>query len=41
MNFFFLRGQLTEQEYDELLALVSPKKEEEEIIEEGDDLQWL
>ena len=37
MNFFFLRGQLTEQEYDELLALVSPKKEEE-IIEEGDDL---
>ena len=41
MNFFFLRGQLTEQEYDELLALVSHKKEEEEIIEEGDDLQWL
>ena len=38
MNFFFLRGQLTEQEYDELLALVSPKKEEEKIIEEGDDL---
>ena len=22
MNFFFLRGQLTEQEYDELLALI-------------------
>ena len=38
MNFFFLRGQLTEQEYDELFALVSSKKEEEEIIEEGDDL---
>lgn len=38
MNFFFLRGQLTEQEYDELLALVSPKEDEEEIIEEGDDL---
>ena len=31
MNFFFLRGQLTAQEYDELLALVQP---EEEIIEE-------
>lgn len=36
MNFFFLRGQLTEQEYDELLALVQPKEEviEEEAIEE-------
>ena len=30
MNFFFLRGQLTAQEYDELLALVQP---EEEVIE--------
>lgn len=31
MNFFFLRGQLTAQEYDELLELVQPK---EEVIEE-------
>ena len=40
MNFFFLHGQLTAQEYDELLALVQPEEEvveevvEEEIIEE-------
>ncbi|MEE1238014.1 MAG: hypothetical protein UHI85_08065 [Turicibacter sp.] len=41
MNFFFLRGQLTAQEYDELLALVEPKEEviveelvEEELVEE-------
>ena len=36
MNFFFLRGQLTAQEYDELLALIQPKEEvveEEAIIE--------
>lgn len=31
MNFFFLRGQLTAQEYDELLELIQPK---EEVIEE-------
>jgi hypothetical protein len=31
MNFFFLRGQLTAQEYDELLELIQPK---EEIVEE-------
>lgn len=31
MNFFFLRGQLTAQEYDELFAIVYPK---EESIEE-------
>ncbi len=30
MNFFFLRGQLTAQEYDELLELVQPKEEVEE-----------
>ena len=36
MNFFFLRGQLTAQEYDELLALVQPEEEvvEEVIVEE-------
>ena len=36
MNLFFLRGQLTAQEYDELLALVEPKEEvfEEELVEE-------
>lgn len=36
MNFFFLRGQLTEQEYDELLELIQPKEEaiEEETIVE-------
>ena len=36
MNFFFLRGQLTAQEYDELLELIQPKKEvvEEVIVEE-------
>ena len=35
MNFFFLRGQLTAQEYDELLELIQPKEEvvEEENIE--------
>ena len=36
MNFFFLRGQLTAQEYDELLELVQPREEvveEEAIIE--------
>ena len=36
MNFFFLRGQLTAQEYDELFDLVQPKEEaikEEAIIE--------
>jgi hypothetical protein len=32
MNFFFLRGQLTAQEYDELLELVQPK---EEVVEES------
>jgi hypothetical protein len=32
MNFFFLRGQLTTQEYDELLELVQPK---EEVVEES------
>ncbi len=31
MNFFFLRGQLNAQEYDELLELVQPK---EEVVEE-------
>jgi hypothetical protein len=31
MNFFFLRGQLTAQEYDELFDLIQPK---EEVIEE-------
>ena len=31
MNFFFLRGQLTAQEYDELLGLVQP---EEVVVEE-------
>ena len=36
MNFFFLRGQLTAQEYDELLELIQPKEEaiEEETIVE-------
>lgn len=36
INFFFLREQLTAQEYDELLALVQPKEEvvEEELVEE-------
>ena len=36
MNFFFLRGQLTAQEYDELLELIQPKEEaiEEEAIVE-------
>lgn len=36
MNFFFLRGQLTAQEYDELLELIQPKEEvvEEVIVEE-------
>lgn len=31
MNFFFLRGQLTAQEYDELFELIQPK--EEAIVE--------
>ena len=30
MNFFFLRGQLTEQEYDELLVLI-PNQETTEV----------
>ena len=36
INFFFLREQLTAQEYDELLALVQPKEEvvAEELVEE-------
>ena len=36
MNFFFLRGQLTAQEYDELFELIQPKEEaiEEEAIVE-------
>lgn len=36
MNFFFLRGQLTANEYDELLALVQPEEEvvAEELVEE-------
>ena len=36
MNFFFLRGQLTAQEYDELFDLIQPKEEvikEEAIVE--------
>ena len=41
MNFFFLRGQLTAQEYDELLALVQPKEEvvEEILIEEVEEVE--
>lgn len=37
MNFFFLRGQLTAQEYDELLELVQPKEEAIEEIEEVEE----
>lgn len=41
MNFFFLRGQLTANEYDELLALVQPKEEvvEEIFIEEVEEVE--
>ena len=41
MNFFFLRGQLTAQEYDELLALVEPKEEivEEILIEKVEEVE--
>ena len=41
MNFFFLRGQLTANEYDELLALVEPKEEvvEEVLIEEVEEVE--
>lgn len=33
IDFLFFRGRLTEQEYDELLALV-PHEEEEEVVEQ-------
>ena len=33
IDFLFFRGRLTEQEYDELLALV-PLEEEEEVVEQ-------
>lgn len=41
MNFFFLRGQLTANEYDELLALVEPKEEvvEEILTEEVEEVE--
>lgn len=41
MNFFFLRGQLTANEYDELLALVEPKEEivEEILIEKVEEVE--
>ena len=41
MNFFFLRGQLTANEYDELLALVQPEEEvvEEILIEEVEEVE--
>ena len=41
MNFFFLRGQLTAAEYDELLALVQPKEEvvEEILAEEVEEVE--
>ena len=41
MNFFFLRGQLTAAEYDELLALVQPKEEvvEEILTEEVEEVE--
>ena len=34
IDFLFFRGRLTEQEYDELLALVPHEEEEEEVVEQ-------